>query len=177
MRTKLLTTAGVALLSVATAVQAHHSFSMFDPSREEVIKGSVVQWSFNSPHTLLYVETEGGDTWVFEGNAPPAALGRSPSISGTTFTSGENVVVIHCPLRDGRNGGGVGLVIGEDGTVYNPSDAGCSANQRMEEWPQWVEAGYMSLEEAQAADGDAEMPEDASEEADPDADADEGSSD
>ncbi|MBF9033190.1 hypothetical protein HKCCE2091_02980 [Rhodobacterales bacterium HKCCE2091] len=153
MKKGLSIVAGLAACAIATAAVAHHSFSMFDPSREEVVRGTVVQWSFNSPHTLLYIEDESGQNWVFEGNAPPSALGRTPSISGDTFTPGEDVVVIHCPLRDGRNGGGVGLVIDSDGTVYNPSDAGCSANQREAEWPEWVEAGYTSKAEAEEATG------------------------
>jgi hypothetical protein len=34
---------------VATsAVDAHHSFSMFDPSREEVVEGTVVRWAYNT---------------------------------------------------------------------------------------------------------------------------------
>src|SRR6266436_5572970 len=121
-----------AVLSVggaaASMVEAHHSFSMFDPSREEVVEGTVIRWAYNSPHTLLFIKDGAGKQWVFEGAAPPALLQRIPAMSGTTFTPGQHVMVVHCPLRDGRDGGGIGLVVADAGTVFNPSDGGCGAN-------------------------------------------------
>lgn len=140
--------ASVASVSVAFA---HHSFSMFNPEVENVIQGKIVRWAFNSPHTFMLIEDADGTVFAFEGAAPPALLGRAPQITGDTFKAGDELTVISCPLRDGRNGGAAGLFITADGTAYNPSDAGCRANQRMEDWPGWVEKGYKSLEEAQAA--------------------------
>ena len=35
----------------------------------------------------------------------PSILGRTPAMTGTTFAPGQHVIVVHCPLRDGRNGG------------------------------------------------------------------------
>ena len=94
----------------------------------------------------------------FEGAAPPAVITRNPSITGTTFQPGQHVFVVHCPLRDGRNGGGVGLVITDDGTVYNPADAGCGANRRSAQWPGWIEQGFRSRAEAEAAAAPATPP-------------------
>jgi hypothetical protein len=142
-----------ALLSASvttSAVEAHHSFSMFDPAREEVVEGTVVRWAYNSPHTLLFVRDGAGKQWVFEGAAPPALLLRTPPMSGTTFAPGQHVLVVHCPLRDGRDGGGIGLVVADDGTLFNPSDGGCGANQRNAEWPTWIKAGYKSRMEAES---------------------------
>lgn len=149
-----LVSAGIA----SQAAQAHHSFSMFDPAREEVVEGTVVRWAFNSPHTLLFVKDAAGKQWVFEGAAPPALLLRTPQMSGTTFASGKHVVVVHCPLRDGRDGGGVGLVMADDGTLFNPSDGGCGANQRNAEWQTWIKAGYKSRTEAESRSPDAAKP-------------------
>jgi hypothetical protein len=146
----LVLVASLAVGIAGSAAQAHHSFSMFDRSREEVVEGTVVRWAFNSPHTLLFIQDAKGTQWVFEGAAPPAILTRTPPISGTTFRVGDHVIAIHCPLRDGRNGGGVGLVITDAGTVYNPADAGCGANQRSREWPEWIAAGFKSRAEAEA---------------------------
>lgn len=137
----------------ATAAFAHHSFSMFNPDVEIVLKGKVARWAFTSPHTFMMIETEDGKVWAFEGSAPPGLLTRSPSMKGDTFKEGDEITVIMCPLRDGRNGGASGLFITADGTVYNPADAGCRANQRAADWPAWVEKGYMSLEEAKAGEG------------------------
>lgn len=148
-----LALAAAATLATATAAFAHHSFSMFNPDVEDVIQGKVVRWAFNSPHTFMILEDANGVVWAFEGAAPPALLARSPQMTGDTFKVGDELTVISCPLRDGRNGGAAGLFILPDGTAYNPSDAGCRANQRMADWPGWVQKGYKSLEEAKAGEG------------------------
>ena len=49
-------------IAAATTIRAHHSFSMFDASKEEVVVGDVVRWAFNSPHTVLYVRDAKGTT-------------------------------------------------------------------------------------------------------------------
>ena len=136
--------------AVSPMARAHHSFSMFDPSREEVVEGTVIRWAYNSPHTLLFLKDGAGKQWVFEGAAPPSLLQRTPAMSGTTFAPGQHVIVVHCPLRDGRDGGGVGLVMTDDSTIFNPSDGGCGANQRNAEWSKWIRAGYKSRAEAES---------------------------
>ena len=139
----------LALGFTATALQAHHSFSMFDREREEVITGSVVRWAFNSPHVIIYLEDADGTLWGFEGAAPPAVLGRTPSMDGFTFQPGDELTMVHCPLRDGRPGGAIGGIVTADGTWYNPSDGGCNADE--DDWRGWLEAGYISRAEAEAA--------------------------
>jgi len=141
----------VLTISAATSIRAHHSFSMFDASKEEVVVGDVVRWAFNSPHTVLYLRDTKGTTWGFEGAAPPALVGRNPKIDGFTFKPGDRVTMIHCPLGDGRNGGAIGLVMTKDGTWYNPADGGCRAGASQENWKKWLEAGYMSKAQAEAA--------------------------
>jgi hypothetical protein len=138
-------------IAAATSLQAHHSFSMFDNSREEVVVGDVVRWAFNSPHTVLYLKDAKGTTWGFEGAAPPALVSRNPKIDGFTFKPGDRVTMIHCPLGDGRSGGAIGLVVTKDGTWYNPADGGCRAGASEMNWRKWLEAGYTSKAQAEAA--------------------------
>jgi len=148
MRVRLALCALSAIVA-APALLAHHSFSMFDATREEVLVGDVVRWQFNSPHTVLYMRDEKGTVWGFEGAAPPAIVGRTPKVDGLTFKPGDRVTMIHCPLGDGRPGGAIGFVVTTDGTWYSPADAGCRASQN--NWRQWLEAGYTSKAEAEAA--------------------------
>ena len=75
--------------------------------------------------------------------------GTRPRIDGFTFKPGDRVTMIHCPLRDGRSGGAIGLVVAKDGTWYNPADGGCGAQEMS--WRKWLEAGYASRAEAEAA--------------------------
>jgi hypothetical protein len=150
MRTShLVLRAALALASATTVVEGHHSFSMFDNGREEVIVGDVVRWGFNSPHTLMFIKDAKGTTWTFEGAAPPAIVARAPRIDGFTFKPGDRITMIHCPLRDGRSGGAIGLIVSKDGTWYNPADGGCRANEM--NWRKWIEAGYTSRAQAEAA--------------------------
>ena len=138
------------LVCVATTVvRAHHSFGMFDRTKEEVLVGDVVRWAFNSPHTIMFVRDVKGTTWAFEGAAPPAVVGRTPKVDGFTFKPGDRITMIHCPLRDGRFGGAIGIVVTADGTWYTPNDGGCGPNN--ENWKKWLEAGYTSRAQAEAA--------------------------
>lgn len=155
MKKKLaLALATAATLASATAANAHHSFSMFDHNQEIVVTGKVVRWAFTSPHTFMIMENDAdGEVWAFEGSAPPAVLTQNPPMKGDTFTPGEQITLIMCPLRDGRNGGAVGLIITEDGTVYNPADGGCrNPSTRKDQWVSWIEKGYTSKAEAEAAE-------------------------
>ena len=60
----------LALASWSDIANSHHSFSMFDRSREIVMEANVVRWGFNSPHVLLYVEDDEGTQWGLEGIGP-----------------------------------------------------------------------------------------------------------
>jgi hypothetical protein len=150
---RAITIAAIALAGSASVALAHHSFSMFDPEQEVVIKGEVVRWNFTSPHTFMLIKDADGKVWAFEGSAPPGLLTRSPAMTGDSFKAGDQISVVMCPLRDGRAGGAAGVFVAADGTAYNPSDAGCRANQRIKEWPAWIEKGYNNLVEAKAGEG------------------------
>jgi hypothetical protein len=145
----------VALAAVGTAYQAvaHHSFAMFDRTQELVMQGTVVRWAFNSPHVAIYIENEDGELWAFEGAAPARVV--SLGITGFTFTPGDPVTVVVCPLKDGRHGGAIGYVIkaGDEGNFeswYRPNDGGCGPSGS---WGDWIAAGYHSRAEAEEALG------------------------
>ncbi len=142
----------MALPLLASAVMAHHSFTMFDRSVEKVATGTVVRWAFNAPHSWLYLNIKGADgaetLWSFEGSAPPSLLQRG--VTGNSFRPGETVTISYCPLRDGRAGGGLGWVRLANGTFLNPSDGGCDGSEKaIEKWKPWLAAGYTSSAEAQ----------------------------
>ncbi len=131
---------------------AHHSFAMFDRSREEVKSGEVVRWAFNSPHSAMYIRDDSGEVWAFEGAAPASLVTRSPAMNGYTFQPGDEVEIIVCPLHDGRKGGAIGVII-KDEQWYKANDGGCGPD--LELWQAWMPKGYMSKQEA--ADSGEEM--------------------
>jgi hypothetical protein len=133
---------------------AHHSFTMFDRTIEKVVTGTVVRWTFNSPHSWLYLNIknkDGSETlWSFEGSAPTALLQRG--ITGSTFEPGNTVMILYCPLKDGRPGGGLGWARLANGTFVNPADGGCVGNaEAVERWKGWLAKGYTSNIEAKNA--------------------------
>ncbi len=48
-------------------------------------------------------------------------------MNGFTFQPGDPVELVVCPLRDGRRGGAIGIVIKDD-IWYTPNDGGCGPN-------------------------------------------------
>jgi len=138
----------------AVVASAHHSFTMFDRSIEKVATGQVVRWTFNNPHSWLYLNIKNADgtetLWSFEGSAPTALIQRG--ISGRTFEPGATITLLYCPLKDGRPGGGLGWVKLPNGTFINPADGGCTgSNEAIERWKVWLAKGYTSNIEAQKA--------------------------
>jgi hypothetical protein len=125
---------------------AHHSFAMFERETEVVKKGEVVRWAFNSPHVAIYIRNaEDGEVWAFEGGAPPGLVTDDPPMNGFTFQPGDAVEMVVCPLRDGRNGGAIGIIIKDD-IWYTPNDGGCGPN--FEAWRDWYPKGYLSKQAA-----------------------------
>jgi hypothetical protein len=76
-------------------------------------------------------------------------------ITGFTFTPGDPVTVVVCPLKDGRHGGAIGYVIkqGDEENFeawFRPNDGGCGPSRS---WGEWLTAGYRSRAEAEEALG------------------------
>lgn len=146
----------IAGLLTASIANAHHSFAMFDRTIEKIAVGEVVRWTFNNPHSLLYMnvkDKDGKETlWTFEASSPTSLLTRG--ISGTTFEPGKTITVLFCPLKDGRPGGGLGWARLGNGTFINPADGGCTGSaESIERWKGWLAKGYTSNTEALAAQG------------------------
>lgn len=144
----------VAAVVTVTAVEAHHSFSMFDRATEMVKTGKVVRWAFNNPHSWLYLNVENEDgtetLWSFEGSSPTSLIGRG--VTGSTFEPGDTVTFMFCPLKDGRPGGAIGWAKLEDGSFVNPSDGGCNGNEEsVERWKGWLDRGFTSNTDAASA--------------------------
>jgi hypothetical protein len=107
--------AAVAL--VAGAAQAHHSFAMFDMTREVTVNGTVRQFQWTNPHAyiqLMAKDEQGRDVeWSMEMGAPMYlyARGWRPS----SLKAGMQIKVTLNPLRNGRPGGVVRDVTTPDG--------------------------------------------------------------
>src|SRR5689334_16189267 len=142
----------IAVLLTTSVAIAHHSFAMFDRSIEKVATGTVVRWTFNNPHSWLYMnvkDKDGKETlWSFEASSPTSLLQKG--ITGTTFEPGKTITVLYCPLKDGRPGGGLGWARLANGNFINPADGGCTGDAAaVDRWKDWLAKGYTSNIEAQ----------------------------
>src|SRR5665213_1747319 len=94
--------AAVAATAAPTTVLAHHSFAMFDRTKQQTIKGTVKDFQWTNPHVWvqLVVRTPEGQTeeWSIEA-APPNMLFRQ-GWDNTTFKVGDNVSMVINPLRN-----------------------------------------------------------------------------
>jgi hypothetical protein len=99
--------AAAAALLAGGAVQAHHSFAMFDMSKEKVLTGTIKTFEWTNPHTWIYVNVPeaDGSTGVYgiEGQSPNFWSRRGWSKS--TLKPGDKVTVVIRPLKDGSKGG------------------------------------------------------------------------
>ena len=99
----------MAAVSAAGALQAHHSYAMFDSSATRTVSGTVAELEWKNPHVFVWVyvpkpnSTGAYDLWAFE-NGSPSVL----SVRGwrrDALMPGEKITVEYWPLRSGRNGG------------------------------------------------------------------------
>lgn len=112
--------AGAALV-LALPASAHHSFAMFDTTREvELRNATVVEWQWTSPHTWLYVIVPGpnggpGVKYSIEGGNP--GLMRRQGFGKGSMAPGDHITVYIAPLRNGQNGGAINAVRLANGTT------------------------------------------------------------
>jgi len=99
--------AGIAWAAAAGAAMAHHSFAMFDAEHPIDIAGTVKEFRFVSPHTILIVDVKGEDgsikSWILEGGAP--GLQAREGLTSKSLKPGDEIVVKINPLHSGAEGG------------------------------------------------------------------------
>lgn len=113
---KMLGRLAIIAAMAAPAAWAHHSFSMFDMGKEMTIKGEVKEFQWTNPHIWIQVMVEeSGEMveWSVEGGSPNQ-LSRA-GWSKRTLAPGQPVSIVLHPLRDGRPGGSLVKVLGENG--------------------------------------------------------------
>ena len=95
----------LAFLAAPGATVAHHSFAMFDTEHPIELSGTVKEFRFVSPHTLLIVQVKArnGDVanWELEGGAP-GLLVRA-GMNKNSLKPGDEIILMINPLRSGAN--------------------------------------------------------------------------
>jgi hypothetical protein len=114
-------------LLAAVSVQAHHSTaSVYDPSQEMEVTGTLAAIQFVNPHgtlTLTVTNDDGSTTdWVFSTGSATALASRGISKVGpNALKVGEELTVTFQPARNGAPLGGFLSATRADGTVLRNS--------------------------------------------------------
>jgi hypothetical protein len=120
-RSILVTCLGLAVSVFASMAHAHHSFGMFDMTKEQTLTGTVTNFEWTNPHTWIWIEVAtssgGTDRWGIEGMSPNF-LERRGWTKGSVKPGDKVSIVIH-PVRDGRKGGSFVSITLPDGTVMS----------------------------------------------------------
>jgi len=101
--------AACATLACAATAMAHHSYSMFDTSRQLTVSGIVAKHEWRNPHAYLwvYVASSSGSTkyeaWGFENGSPSVLM--TMGWGKQSVRPGDKVTVVYSPLRGGKPGG------------------------------------------------------------------------
>ena len=120
----------VALTAMAGAASAHHSFAMFDQSKQVSVNGVVKDFQWTNPHAFIDVQDAQGQIWGVELNSPNNLVRQG--WKRTILAPGDKVTVVINPLRDGRPGGLFNAVTLPDGRVLgNPKPTGGPINAPM----------------------------------------------
>ena len=104
----------------AVPATAHHSFGMFDNTREVWLEGTISEFQWTNPHAWIQVMVKGADgsevEWSLEGGSPNI-LSRN-GWKRTVLQPGDKVRILIYPLKSGEPGGSFLEVHKEDGSVY-----------------------------------------------------------
>jgi hypothetical protein len=111
MKLKLKSTLGrglCGLLLVATAAYPHHSFAMFEMSKNVTYVGTVLEYNWENPHTHIIVKVPPSQdkatvgTWDVEGGA--VNIMSKQGWTRATFKPGDPITVVGHPMKDGSKG-------------------------------------------------------------------------
>jgi hypothetical protein len=107
MKTAIYSAAAVATVFTATA-SAHHSFAMFDQSKETTLEGTLKTLQWTNPHIWVQVVAKdpasGRDVeWSIEGGSPNNLSGKG--WSRNVMKAGDHVTIVIHPLKNGEHGG------------------------------------------------------------------------
>jgi hypothetical protein len=110
----------VALLLGSGSALAHHSFAMFDQTRQVSLVGTVKEFQWTNPHAFIHIEVpqSGGPTevWDIELNSPNNL--KRQGWKPTSLKAGDKITLTANPLRDLTHKGGLFIAVTlPDGTV------------------------------------------------------------
>ena len=108
MKFRALSLATIAAAIFVMPASAHHSFAMFDATKEVTMSGTVKEFEWTNPHSWLRVTVNDPKTgkavlWALELSSP--ARLTTMGMHADTVKAGDVVSVTFHPMKDGTRGG------------------------------------------------------------------------
>jgi Family of unknown function (DUF6152) len=107
------------VLAMALPAAAHHSYAMFDSTKQVSLAGTIREFRWTNPHSWIEIdvpnEQGGTDTWSVECGSPNDMARHGWRSS--TLKPGDKATIVINPLRNGDKGGRFISVTLADGTV------------------------------------------------------------
>ena len=105
MKDRLAVFLTVAMLMVAGRAFAHHGAANYDMKQSVTVKGTVTEFQFKNPHTLIYIDVKGesGEIQKWQGElTSPNNLARA-GWNKNTLKVGDEVTLIGAPSKSGAS--------------------------------------------------------------------------
>jgi hypothetical protein len=115
-----LALAAAALLLGPSAVLAHHGAATFDTVGEITLKGTVTEWVWSNPHSILRLDVKGEDGTVKNWSVATANVADLSKRGWTrkTLNPGDQVTVLIQPAKSGAPVGMIRNVVLADGRKF-----------------------------------------------------------
>jgi hypothetical protein len=118
MKRTLFSALAVAILLAIPAL-AHHSFTMFDQTKQLTITGTVTDFQWTNPHSYIEIDVpdESGAIkhWAIEMGSP--SILQQSGWKFSNLKKGDKTTLVINPLKDGRPGGFLNTATLPDGRV------------------------------------------------------------
>ena len=108
----------LAVVAAATPALAHHSFAMFDRSKEKTVTGVVGKFAWTNPHVMIDVEVQDrqGKSMHYRIESASINILMREGWKVGAVRHGDRVTVVFNPLKDGRPGGLLVKLVRADGS-------------------------------------------------------------
>ena len=115
-----LALAAAALLLGPSAVMAHHGAATFDTVGEITLKGTVTEWVWSNPHSILRIDVKGEDGTVKNWSVATANVAdlSKRGWSRRLLNPGDQVTVLIQPAKSGAPVGMIRNVVLADGRKF-----------------------------------------------------------
>lgn len=103
MKQTMLIALAAGLLALSGTAFAHHGAANYDMKKSVTVKGTVTEFEFKNPHTLIYVDAKGenGEIQKWQGElTSPNHLARA-GWSKNTIKIGAEITLIGAPSKSG----------------------------------------------------------------------------